>query len=148
MERSDLDTVLRIEQAAYAFPWTAGNFADSLAQGYWAECAVTQAQLVGYYLAMPVLDEMHLLNLTVDPAWQGRGLGRWLLRQLLARSRQAGASSLWLEVRPSNPVAIALYQSEGFVQAGRRRHYYPAAGGQREDALLFERRLAPPAPGR
>ncbi|MDE2048878.1 MAG: ribosomal protein S18-alanine N-acetyltransferase [Betaproteobacteria bacterium] len=137
MELSDLDTVSRIEQAAYAFPWSRGNFADSLDAGYDARCAWDGRTLLGYYVCMPVLDEMHLLNLTVALSYQGKGWGRWLLGEVHAAAQRAGAGALWLEVRPSNHAAIRLYERHGFARVGVRRAYYPAAGATREDALLM-----------
>lgn len=141
MQLSDLAAVHAVEQAAYAFPWTYGNFVDSLNSGYAAQCAMLTNQLIGYTLCMPVVDEVHLLNITISPAYQGRGLGRWLLALVQADARRARAASLWLEVRPSNGVAIALYESAGFVLVGQRPNYYPAPGGMREDALLMKQFL-------
>jgi ribosomal-protein-alanine N-acetyltransferase len=137
-----LDAVLAIEVEAYAFPWTRGNFIDSIAAGY-----VTRAlqgadgRLIGYFVAMPGFEEMHLLNLTVAPPYQRRGHARALLGHLGALSRECGAAAIWLEVRESNAGARALYLREGFVEAGRRRGYYPAPQGQREDAILMSKVL-------
>jgi [ribosomal protein S18]-alanine N-acetyltransferase len=141
MQLSDLAAVLAIEQQAYAFPWTHGNFVDSLNSGYAAQCAEQASGVIGYTLCMPVVDEVHLLNITISPAFQGRGLGRWLLAQVQEQARRARAASLWLEVRPSNGIAIALYESAGFVVVGQRPNYYPAPGGMREDALLMKQFL-------
>jgi ribosomal-protein-alanine N-acetyltransferase len=137
MELGDLDAVMRVEQAAYAFPWTRGNFVDSLDAGYDARCAWLGGALIGYWICMPVLDETHLLNLTVSPSYHGRGLGRWLLGEVHAAALRAGSSAVWLEVRPSNAAALALYERYGFSRVGMRRGYYPAAGARREDALLM-----------
>src|SRR5262245_20644294 len=102
MTVSWLDAVVAIEQAAYAFPWSRGNFTDSLVAGYLAEVLVDGGLVVGYYVAMPGVEEMHLLNVTVAPAQQGLGFGRAMLDALVDESRRRGARSLWLEVRESN----------------------------------------------
>jgi ribosomal-protein-alanine N-acetyltransferase len=132
-----LDEVLAIEQAAYPFPWTRGNFIDSLAARYLAEVLLDDHIVVGYFVAMPGVGEMHLLNLTVAPAWQGRGHGRALLDALVACCRARRDTALWLEVRESNARARAIYARYGFVEVGSRRGYYPAPRGQREDAVVM-----------
>ena len=137
MAVADLDEVLAIEQQAYSHPWTRGNFIDSLSSGYlshvWRD---DQGQLQGYFLAMQVLDEMHLLNITVHPRLQRQRLG-WRMLELLAQlARERGCRQLWLEVRESNAPARRLYEAFGLRQLGLRRDYYPAHGG-RENALLM-----------
>ena len=139
-----LDAVLAIEVEAYTFPWTRGNFIDSIAAGYVTRALqAADGRLVGYFVAMPGFEEMHLLNLTVGAPHQRRGHARALLAQLYALSRDCGATAVWLEVRESNAGARALYLAEGFVEAGRRRGYYPAPQGQREDAILMSKVLGP-----
>jgi ribosomal-protein-alanine N-acetyltransferase len=135
----DLDRVMAIEASAYSFPWTRGNFIDAMAAGYVMELLLRpdDGALIGYYAAMPGVDELHLLNLTVAPAFQRRGHARRLLAALQAQARALRLSSLWLEVRVSNERALALYTQWGFVQNGLRRGYYPAAGGRREDAAVM-----------
>jgi ribosomal-protein-alanine N-acetyltransferase len=122
MTEGDLDEVAIIEKAAYEFPWSRGNFEDSLRNGYFGICLrhVT-GTLIGYCVLMPVVDEMHLLNLCVAPAAQGVGAGLSLLR----------------EVRPSNHRAIRLYERFGFASIGRRKNYYPARHRSREDAIVM-----------
>ncbi len=138
LELADLAEVLAIERVAYPVPWSHGNFVDSLAAHYPAEALrALDGALLGYWLAMPGADEMHLLNLTVAPAWQGRGLAPRMLDRLVLRCRSAGLSQLWLEVRDGNARARALYARYGFTEVGRRRGYYPAASGPREDAVLM-----------
>lgn len=137
MDVRDLDAVSRIEAAAYGFPWTRGNFVDSLAAGYLAEVLEDETrQLLGYFIAMAGVDEMHLLNITVAPAWQGQGLGRLMLQALADHARGRGMASLWLEVRESNRRARSLYEQLGYAEVGLRRGYYPAAG-RREDAVVM-----------
>jgi len=140
MAHADLDAVIAVEARAYSFPWSRGNFIDSLAAGYQAHVqqidAPTNRELLGYFVTMVGVDEMHLLNITVAPAWQGRGLGQELLDTLQAMARAQSLGSMWLEVRESNHRARALYRRRGFSEAGLRRDYYPAAG-RREDAIVM-----------
>ncbi len=139
----DLDAVAALEASAYSYPWSRGNFTDSLAAGYLAEVLTGQAEgLVGYFVAMPGVDELHLLNITVAPAWQGLGLGHELLQVVAAHARAAGLAALWLEVRQSNQRAQALYRRLGYVAVGRRRGYYPAPG-PREDAVVMSLAIHP-----
>jgi len=139
-----LDAVLAIEVQAYTFPWTRGNFIDSIVAGYLARALIgIDGELIGYFVAMPGFEEMHLLNVTVAARHEGRGHGRRLLAELYALSAGFAASAVWLEVRESNVRAQALYLREGFAEAGRRRDYYPAPQGRREDAILMTRSLLP-----
>jgi len=144
----DLHAVLAIENRAYSFPWTRGNFVDSLAAGYHTlVLADAAAGIVGYFVAMAGVGEMHLLNLTVAPPWQGQGLGTRLLDALEDQCRRLALATVWLEVRGSNERARALYRRRGFTEVGLRRGYYPAPGGQREDAVVMSRRLMAEADG-
>jgi ribosomal-protein-alanine N-acetyltransferase len=148
MASSDLAAVLALEAAAYAFPWSQGNFVDSLAAGYLAWVRVgAQQQLLAYCVAQPGFEETHLLNLTVAPAQQRRGHGRALLVALAGWARQRGDAALWLEVRQSNAGGRRLYASAGFAEAGLRRAYYPAANQQREDAVVMRLDLQRGSPG-
>jgi ribosomal-protein-alanine N-acetyltransferase len=138
MQFGDLDRVLAVERAAYSFPWSRGNFVDSLAAGYLAEMLLDdRAGLLGYYVAMAGVDEMHLLNLTVAPAQQRRGHSRTLLDALESRCRERNVATLWLEVRASNARARQVYARRGFAEVGLRRGYYPAGKAQREDAIVM-----------
>lgn len=138
MLAADLPAVLAIEQAVYEFPWTRGNFIDSLHAGYLAQVLHDgQGRLIGYCVSMTGVDEMHLLNISVAPSMQGRGFGSSMLRVLLATCRDLGARMLWLEVRTGNLRARSLYRRLGFDEIGTRRAYYPAAGGAREDAVVM-----------
>jgi [ribosomal protein S18]-alanine N-acetyltransferase len=138
MTESDLDEVAAIERSAYEFPWSRGNFEDSLRNGYYGICMrhVTGA-LIGYCVLMPVVDEMHLLNLCVAPEAQGAGAGLTLLREAVRIALAQGLEGLLLEVRPSNHRAIRLYEQFGFITIGRRRNYYPARHHTREDAIVM-----------
>ncbi len=136
MTEGDLDAVMAIEPHIYSHPWTRGNFVDSLASGYSAWVLLDGAKIIGYSLMMLVLDEAHLLNLSIDKTYQKRGLGRLLLEHMIASAKQHGAANMFLEVRPSNISAIALYENIGFNEMAIRRGYYPAQNG-REDAVLM-----------
>lgn len=136
-----LEQVLEVEVQAYEFPWTRGNFTDSLASGYAVQLLCADEHLLGYYVAMRGVEEAHLLNLTVAPKFQRQGWGRVLLDALILWSRAQGARWLWLEVRASNAPARTLYQGHGFRQVGDRPRYYPAAGGVREDAVVMSLEL-------
>ena len=143
MEAHDIDAVVAVETRAYSFPWSHGNFVDSLAAGYLAgvlHVAAAPAELTGYFVAMTGVDELHLLNITVAPDWQGRGLGTGLLDAVEALGCERGLAKLWLEVRESNHRARALYRRRGFAEVALRRGYYPAAG-RREDAIVMSRAL-------
>jgi ribosomal-protein-alanine N-acetyltransferase len=138
MTLAQLDAVLAIEVAAYAFPWTRGNFVDSLAAGHLAQVLHSEGgEMLGYFVAMAGVDEMHLLNITVAPQAQGRGHARALIDALVALCRTYAAHSLWLEVRAGNARARSMYEHFGFAPAGLRKAYYPAPFGRREDAVVM-----------
>lgn len=124
--------------------WTPENYRSSLRAGYWSQvlCEAGDGgeggRVVAVCVAMDGVDEVHLLNIAVARAWQGRGLALGLLQALHERCRQQRAAALWLEVRPSNTRARALYLREGFVEIGVRKNYYPSPQG-REDALVMRR---------
>lgn len=149
MAISQLDAVMAIEVAAYSFPWSRGNFIDSIAARYPARLLYGAAgDLLGYFVAMVGVDEMHLLNITVAPAVQGRGHARFLIDALLDSCSAHAARELWLEVRESNARARRIYERLGFAQVGVRKAYYPAAGGQREDAVVMSFKVAAPEEAR
>lgn len=141
MREEDLDAVMEVERRAYPFPWTRGIFRDCLQAGYPARVLALDGVLVGYGILSLAADEAHVLNVCVDPACQSRGHGRQLLRTLVRVACDRGARRIFLEVRPSNKPAIALYHSEGFNEIGRRPRYYPAQSG-REDALVMAMELS------
>lgn len=138
MRIQDVDDVLAVEQSVFPHPWSRVNFTDSLATGYDAWVLRDDAgKLAGYFLLMGAVDEAHLLDVAVAPAFQGCGLGRFLLDKVAARARGMGMASVLLEVRPSNGRALDVYRRYGYVEIGRRRAYYPAHLGQREDAIVM-----------
>ena len=151
MTADDLDTVHAVEVSAYAHPWSRRNFLDSLQSGHPAVMLLAEPLpqdrhlplrsdgrlLLGYLVAMPGVDEVHLLNITVAPAHQRQGWARFMLDALVLWSRGQGAQWLWLEVRQSNAPARRLYTRYGFAEVGLRRGYYPLAHQRREDAVVM-----------
>ena len=140
MTEATLDEVVAIERTAYAHPWTRGNFADSLKSGYQAQLLRGGETLIGYFVAMQGVDEVHLLNITVDPRYQGQGWGRVMLDALAIWARGQRAQWLWLEVRTGNTRAQQVYQRYGYRRVGERKNYYPADKG-REDAIVMSFQL-------
>ena len=136
MQAEEVEAVLAVENRAYPFPWSRANFADSLSSGYSAWTCRIGGELIGYAVMMLVLDEAHLLNLTVAPEWQRAGYGSLIMHHLFGIARHHGAKRMFLEVRPSNGSGQALYRRLGFETIGRRRGYYPAGAG-REDAVVM-----------
>ncbi len=136
-----LDSVLDIEAAAYEFPWSRGNFTDSLASGYAINLLCAGDTLLGYYVAMRGVDEVHLLNITVSPAYQRQGWAPMLLQALALWARSEGVQWLWLEVRKSNLRAQAVYETFGFRQVGIRPRYYPSSHGAHETAVVMSMAL-------
>ncbi|WP_412480238.1 ribosomal protein S18-alanine N-acetyltransferase [Azonexus sp. IMCC34839] len=141
MNPRDLDSVAALEASLQVFPWSRGNFADSLEAGHSVWVLRIGGELVGFSVVMSVLDEAHLLNIGVAKRFQGLGYGARLLRHAMESARLGGAAKLFLEVRPSNEQAVSLYRHFGFRQIGLRKGYYPAIVG-REDALIFDRELS------
>ena len=149
MTHAALTDVASVEQSAYKYPWTLGNFIDSLNAGYEMQMLVggpaspAKPELLGYFVAMKGVDETHLLNITVAPKYQLQGWGRLMLDALALWSRGQGAQWLWLEVRISNTHAKALYTRYGFREVGLRKGYYPEGGTgllgmpARQDAVVM-----------
>jgi ribosomal-protein-alanine N-acetyltransferase len=134
----DVDEVHALECSVFPHPWSRANFMDSLASGYDAWVLRESAgALAGYFLLMYALDEAHLLDVAVAAPLHGRGVGRYLLDRIAARSRAQRMASIFLEVRPSNTRALDVYQRYGYEAIGRRKGYYPAHEGRREDAIVM-----------
>lgn len=143
---TDVDAVHTLDARAYPHPWSRANFADAIASGYVCAClCAADGTLMGHVVVMRGVDETHLLNITVAPERQGRGLGAAMLRDVVAWSQAEGAEALWLEVRQSNARARRLYLRSGFEAVGLRKGYYPDGQG-REDAVVMRLALvvAPP----
>ncbi|MBI3283503.1 MAG: ribosomal protein S18-alanine N-acetyltransferase [Burkholderiales bacterium] len=137
---ADIDQILGIEEQVYSHPWSRGNFVDSMLSGYQAFGLRDEAQrLFAYFIVMPVLDELHLLNLAVSAAKQRQGYAQRLLAHMFAYAQERGYVSILLEVRVSNRRAVDVYRRDGFVEIGRRKAYYPAEGNTREDAIVMRR---------
>ncbi len=161
LTEADLDAVWELEKRAYAHPWSRQHFVDSLQAGYPTRLLTTPVQagdvpahithkghvLLGYWVAMVVLDEVHLLNITVAPEHRRQGWGGVLMAGLSTLAVAEGAQWLWLEVRAGNTPARALYDSLGFQALGVRKQYYPAGHGQREDAVVMSLNLRARPPG-
>lgn len=141
MEEADLDSVAACEFAAARFPWSRRHFADALQAGNSGWVLRDEARVVAQGVFMSVLDEAHLLILSVHPAMQRRGVGRSLLGHLLERARLAGAACMFLEVRAGNAAALALYHACGFERIAARKAYYPVEDAGREDAVVMRREL-------
>jgi [ribosomal protein S18]-alanine N-acetyltransferase len=136
MREADLHAVIEIEESLYEFPWTLGNFRDSLRAGYACRVVRDGRRIIGYAVLLLAAGEAHLLNLSIAGSWQRRGHGRKLLDHVVLMARERKARLLFLEVRPTNAVGQRLYEGHGFRQIGVRRGYYPARKG-REDALVL-----------
>lgn len=162
MDESVLPLVAEVEKTAYAHPWNPRHFRDSLAAGHQMQMLVCTPSgpdapaapalpdgrwLLGYFVAMKVLDEVHLLNITTVPRHQRQGWAQWMLQALALWARQQDCQTLWLEVRDSNTPARNLYRKLGFTEVGRRRGYYPVGHGELEDALVMKLELEPPHNG-
>ena len=147
MNEPRLNAVAAMEQQAHPHPWQRRHFADCLASAYEAQLLLAGDTLLGYFVAMKGVEEVHLLNITVAPAHQRQGWARVMLDALALWSRGQGAQWLWLEARDSNTRALHVYKAHGFRHVGVRRQYYPAAQGRREDAVVMSlKRGAAPVP--
>lgn len=136
MLEKDLPRVMQNERRAYPFPWTEQIFRDCLHAHYSCWVAEKTGDMAGHAVLTVAAGESHILNVCVNPLLQGQGLGRLLVVHLLEVAKARQANTVFLEVRPSNKVAYALYNSLGFNEVGHRRNYYPSHMG-REDALIM-----------
>ena len=136
-----LDAVVAIEQRAYAHPWSRTHFLDALQSGNQAQLLVADDVLLGYFVAMPGVDEVHLLNITVAPEYQRQGWSRVMLDALTLWARGQSAQWVWLELRVGNLRAMQVYAAHGYQRVGQRKEYYPSDHGQREDAVVMGLRL-------
>lgn len=136
LKRSDVPTLLQIEEELNAFPWREQNFVDSLHAGHLSRCLIIDDNIAGFAIFSVVASEATLLNLGVATRYHGQRLGKRLLELMLELVKNAGTEMCLLEVRQSNAVAQGLYHALGFYEVGRRGNYYPAKKG-REDAILM-----------
>lgn len=141
MHETDIAQVMEVERVNYPYPWTEGIMRDCLRVGYSCWVMETDGVLAAYAVLSAAAGEAHVLNISVAPGRQGLGLGRQLMEHLLQAAHGHGADTVFLEVRPSNKVAVHLYESMGFNQVGVRNGYYPSEVG-REDAIIMARVLS------
>jgi ribosomal-protein-alanine N-acetyltransferase len=134
---TDLDEVIVIEKEVFLFPWTRGNFGDSISSGYHCYVLELGGHIFGYGVMTISLDEAHLLTLSVTAGWQQEGWGEKLLQHFICLAKEHHARSVFLEVRKSNLGAARLYERIGFTRIATRSGYYPAMGGH-EDAIVME----------
>lgn len=137
MRPTDVNDVFNIDKDIYPFPWTAGIFTDCITAGQLCMVNEVKEQVVSYGIVGMIVDEAHILNLSVRRDMQGKGYGREMLMYLLGLIQQNNARRALLEVRQSNDVAINLYQSIGFEEIGVRKGYYPDFDDRREDAIVL-----------
>ena len=137
MSQDDLSSVMVVENSAYSHPWSEGILLDCLRVGYSCWVCEQGEDVVGHAVMSVAVGEAHLLNICISPDRQGAGVGRRLLKRMLRIASERQADTMFLEVRASNLGARGLYESEGFGEIGRRVAYYPANGGEREDALVY-----------
>ena len=136
MRPADLRAVAEVERSSYRFPWTIGIVRDCLLAGYYSQVLEVAGIISGYSIMSIAGSEAHLLNLCVHPSCQRLGFGRRLLNAALLRAEEALVEQVFLEVRPSNDIAISLYRSAGFDLIGTRPSYYRSDAG-REDAVIY-----------
>lgn len=140
MNHDDLAMVSDIERRSYEYPWSHGVFRDCLLAGYQCVVLIRDSRVAGYSILSVAAGEAHILNLCIDPDYRALGYGEKLLDELLYRARSASVREIFLEVRPSNKTAIALYQKKGFHKIAARPAYYQAREG-REDASVLAKKL-------
>ena len=140
MRASDLTEVIEVELRNYPFPWTEGIFHDCVKAGYTCQVLRLEGVVIGYAVLQVVADEAHLLNICIDKAFNRKGYARSLLEKMLLLAKRQGAQTVFLEVRPSNPRAITMYDLAGFNEVGLRKNYYDTYGG-REDAIVMAKIL-------
>jgi [ribosomal protein S18]-alanine N-acetyltransferase len=143
MRQEDLDQVTAIEIAGYEYPWTNAIFRDCLRAGYNCWVLAQSVEIVGYGVLTVAAGEAHVLNVCVSRENQGMGYGKRMMQRLIDLARWHRAERIFLEVRPSNTHAIALYDQLGFNEIGKRPNYYPSKRG-REDAIVMALELLPP----
>jgi [ribosomal protein S18]-alanine N-acetyltransferase len=154
MQPSDMRAVMSLEAISHSHPWTQGQFLDSLTAGHWAYCirpemtvkaepASNLPALWGYCILYPAVDELHLLNITIDPLLRRHGIGSRVMQAIEGIATQQKMSRIILEVRPSNIPAVKLYERMGYAIIGVRRGYYPAdeVTGKREDAGVMAKSI-------
>jgi len=140
MEHDDIAMVSDIERRSYEFPWSHGVFRDCLLAGYRNIVLIREQRVAGYGILSVAAGEAHILNLCVERQFRSLGYGERLLDEMLFRARSASVREVFLEVRPSNKTALALYRKKGFYQVANRPAYYQSHQG-REDAAVLAKKL-------
>lgn len=136
IEASDFDRLYEIEQQAHLVPWSLGTLKNNQGERYLNLKLIENNQIIGFAICQTVLDEATLFNIGIVPSHQGNGLGKLLLNELIARLKEKGVQTLWLEVRESNPARF-LYEKIGFNEVDIRKNYYPKPSGGRENAVVM-----------
>jgi ribosomal-protein-alanine N-acetyltransferase len=144
MNHDDLAMVSDIERRSYEFPWSHGVFRDCLLAGYQSVALIREDRVAGYAILSVAAGEAHILNLCIEPEYRALGYGERLLDELLYRARSASVREIFLEVRPTNMTAIALYKKKGFHQIAARPAYYQANEGREDAAVLAKKLVAAP----
>ena len=140
MSHEDLSLVSDIERRSYEFPWSHGVFRDCLLAGYQCIVIDRDGKVAGYSILSIAAGEAHILNICVDPTFRSMGYGARLLDEVLFRARTNSVREIFLEVRPSNIYALALYKKKDFHKVANRPAYYQANKG-REDADVLVKKL-------
>ena len=136
----DLDAVVSLDHRAFEFPWSREDFEGSLKFGHQFLLVKEGETLLAAAVYMQIFEQSELLTISVDPSHQGKGYGKLILNEVMARLAANGAESLFLEVRVSNDRARSLYSGAGFEEISRRKGYYPTRDG-REDAIVMQKLL-------
>ena len=143
----DIDDIVTVENRAYPYPWTRHVLLSEIngeAFSYFFVARLRNhtgapGKIIGYHIFWIVADEIHILNIAVDPEYQGQGIGKHLLRFGIDFGRDLGAACVLLEVRVSNTQAQQVYRHFGFQQIGIRTQYY---SDNKEDAYVMKMELS------
>ena len=135
----DISAILEIENKTNQMPWTEAQFISSMEVGHFSVVLHEKNNIQGFAIYSPIFPESHLLNIAIDPAHQGKGLGDKLLQQVIFQNKTMGVQVISLEVRVSNLPAIKLYEKRGFLKDAIRPNYY--SGPPKEDALLMSLKI-------
>ncbi|MEL0207530.1 MAG: ribosomal protein S18-alanine N-acetyltransferase [Gammaproteobacteria bacterium] len=135
----DISSIVEIENKTNQMPWSKAQFLSSMEVGHYSVVMHKDSDILGFAIYSPIIPESHLLNIAIDPAYQGKGLGDKLLQQIILQNRTIGVKTISLEVRVSNLPAINLYEKRGFHKDAIRLDYY--SGSPKEDALLMSLKI-------
>ena len=135
----DISSIVEIENKTNQMPWSKAQFLSSMEVGHYSVVMHKDCDILGFAIYSPIIPESHLLNIAIDPAYQGKGLGDKLLQQIILQNRTIGVKTISLEVRVTNLPAINLYEKRGFHKDAIRPDYY--SGSPKEDALLMSLKI-------